>query len=683
MAEFRANIQRSQKKRAAEQRKQEAQKREAEKESRKNLVGVRVVQKNLVYVTGLAPTGREDELLRTLRRNEFFGQYGNILKISISNRKGTDGQNGSLGIYVTFEKKEDAQKCIAAVNGSANGERTLKAQLGTTKYCSTWLRNENCTNRQCMFLHEQGDDEDSYTRQDLSSLNSIGTQQRVSNPASSSSRSASRQQMQQPAAPSMVRSSSKDGSEDDGSALPSSANWARNPQVQSRSRRGSYATSGAASSPAITMSLPATAESAMEDTESAIQEEPAIATPPVPDAKLAEPIERSKPTKTAREEMFERLFQAMAKCPEGPFKRLAHIDPQAYFETHPPMFDPRGGEKRRARLLREEEEARLAGEQEEQSEAADTTEDGPENSGSLALGGEPEDRDHARDVQGSSQRRGSAMHPYYQSGTGPGYGTIGNRTVTPQQSVYSRAIAPFSEQMPPGLTSQANLFQGQGHSRQSSRFNFGDSAANATSVKLSANPRIMAQQSAMMPSALHSQQGSAYYASSMPGPPPGLKSTGTPPGAFGQGHSFGGTPGFGGAVKDNSQHLQDIVRLRGSVSSQAHDANKREYLFPSFSDLYPPFTSTPASGFPASLYGNPSGAFLDAGLKRAKKGKKHRHANTSSSGGGALVELADPSILRMQHPQSNAGAGQGLFGGQTQGGYSNPAMMYNGGYPRW
>jgi len=79
------------------------------------------------------------------------------------------------------------------------------------------------------------------------------------------------------------------------------------------------------------------------------------------------------------------------------------------------------------------------------------------------------------------------------------------------------------------------------------------------------------------------------------------------------------------------------------------------------------------------------------GSKQKKKGKKHRHANTSSSGGSGLVDLADPSILQARmHPtgQSNAGVGQGLFGGQSQGGY-NP-MMYNGGggasgggYGRW
>jgi CCR4-NOT transcription complex subunit 4 len=35
-----------------------------------------------------------------------------------------------------------------------------------------------------------------------------------------------------------------------------------------------------------------------------------------------------------------------------------------------------------------------------------------------------------------------------------------------------------------------------------------------------------------------------------------------------------------------------------------------------------------------------------------------------------------------QQQQSNAGIGQGLFGGQSQGGY-NPNMMYGSGYRGW
>ncbi|KAK7426594.1 transcriptional repressor general negative regulator of transcription subunit 4 [Neonectria magnoliae] len=682
VAEFRLNIQKNQKKRAQEQRQKEVQKREAEKENRKNLIGVRVVQKNLVYITGLAPTVREDELLKTLRKPEFFGQYGNIQKISISNRKSSDGQHQSLGIYVTFERPEEATRCIQAVHGSQNGDRMLKAQHGTTKYCSAWLKNEKCSNPGCMFLHEQGDEEDSYSRQDLSSMNSIHTQRPL--PGGGSSRSVSRQQAPQPTPPPpavshpMARSVSKEGSENggDGSALPSSANWARNPQ---RSRRGSHATSGAASSPAISTSLPVTAEAVPEeaveeDEEPSAEssdgktEEPEPPTPPAPSAPSEEP------TKGISENSLKALLRALQAC------TLPSLVTTEIEDENPPMFDIRGGEKRKA--MREEEDSRLTGEQEEQAEAQEPSEGEPETGGSLALGGEPEDRDAISDGP-FEQRRPSTQPPIRRNNadgifgpalTGSNFnqnpGNTVSRTMTPQQ-LFLRSQSGFTDPVPPGISNQGGNFQNQGHNRQSSRFSFAnDNQSSTTNVKLAANPRIMAQQSSMMPNSFQTQGNNQFYGTSMPGPPPGLKSTGTPPSMFGQG--FGGA-GFGGVPKDNSNELlQSLIGRSRGGNSQAHDAGKREYMISSFSNQYPPSstsTPAPASGLLASLYGTQPGAFQDMGSKQKKKGKKHRHANTSSSGGSGLVDLADPSILqaRMQHQsQGNAGVGQGLFGGQSQ-----------------
>ncbi|KAF3026349.1 transcriptional repressor proteinral negative regulator of transcription subunit 4 [Neopestalotiopsis sp. 37M] len=714
IAEFKANLQKTQKKRAAEQRQKEAQKREiTDRTSRKNLVGVRVVQKNLVYVTGLTPTVPEDELLKTLRKQEFFGQYGNIQKISISNRKAPDGQPQSLGIYVTFEKKEDAARCIAAVNGSHNGDRILRAQLGTTKYCSAWLRNEQCGNRQCMFLHELGDEEDSYTRQDLSSLNSIHTQRPLSN-APGSSRSASRQQgggsqPPPPVAQPMIRTSSKEGSElGDGPILPATANWART--TQQRSRRGSHATSGAASSPAISTSLPVTSESAQDAVESSPPPPEETRSTPAPSNRKAEKQPASsrvlKETKNVKSQMqdpfrladFDDLLKRFVAIPD-------FVASEEHDDSFPPLFDSYGGYKRRAmREEEEEKENRVAADPEEQP---DKLSEGEPESGSHALGGEPEDRDQ----EGFDQRRNPA--PIQRSGTdalfgpslasayaAPGLGntgSMGSRSMTPQQ--FGRPQGTFTEQVPPGLSApQSALFQGQGHARQTSRYSFAnENASGATKVNLAGNPRLMAQQNSMMPSTFQTQPGGQFFGSSMSGPPPGLKSTGTPPGIgiYSQGQGFGS--GFSAPAKDNASELLRTMFSRGTGSSHAQDTGKREY-FSSFQNQYPSSstssTPAPASGpnVLASLYASQPGAFQDFGApKQKKKGKKHRHANTSSSGGGALVDLADPSILqaRMQpHQQqsSNAGVGQGLFGGQSQGGY-NPSMMYGAGagagYGRW
>ncbi|KAG9503925.1 hypothetical protein J7337_003883 [Fusarium musae] len=685
VAEFRANIQKNQKKRALDQRQKELQKREAEKENRKNLIGVRVVQKNLVYITGLAPTVREDELLKTLRKPEFFGQYGNIQKISISNRKSSDGQHQSLGIYVTFERPEEATRCIQAVHGSHNGDRVLKAQHGTTKYCSAWLKNEKCGNPGCMFLHEQGDEEDSYSRQDLSSMNSIGSQRPL---PGGSSRSASRQQISHPTPPpvvshSMTRSISKEGSENgaDGSALPSSANWARNPQ---RSRRGSLATSGAASSPAISTAQPVTAEpvpeeAVEEEDEDELEEEEQQQPDPVagPSSSRSREPESPAPTQESPDTWLKEIYKTLQSCPMPIF-------PDFDEDQYPPMFDPRGGEKRRA--MREEEDSRLTGEQEEQPEVREPSEGEPETGGSLALGGEPEDRDTSSDNRGFD-RRPSTQPPIQRLSTdglfgpsltgaspfGQSSGNPGSRSMTPQQ-LYLRSQGGFGD-APPGITSQSNAFQnhgqsqGQGHNRQSSRFSFAnDNASSSTNVKVAANPRIMAQQSSMMPNTFPSQSSNQFYGASMPGPPPGLKSTGTPPSMFGQ---FGGQ-GFGAPKDNSSELLQSLIGRGRAGNNQSHDAGKREFMISSYSNQYPPSsTSTPApsSGLLPPLYGNTPGGYQDMGSKQKKKGKKHRHANTSSSGGSGLVDLADPSILqaRMQHQsQGSAGVGQGLFGGQSQ-----------------
>jgi len=112
---------------AAAAKKKEVEKREIEASSRKNLAGVRVVQKNLVYVIGLNPTIRdENQLLQTLRGPEYFGQYGEIEKIVVSKAKPGGNPNQGIGVYVTYSTRSDAATCIAAVDGSANGDRVLR-----------------------------------------------------------------------------------------------------------------------------------------------------------------------------------------------------------------------------------------------------------------------------------------------------------------------------------------------------------------------------------------------------------------------------------------------------------------------------------------------------------------------------------------------------------------------------
>ncbi|SJM85792.1 probable General negative regulator of transcription subunit 4 [Zygosaccharomyces bailii] len=177
-----------------ERKQREKERKESEYANRKHLAGMRVIQKNLVYVVGINPPVPYEEVAGVLKSDKYFGQYGKISKIVV-NRKtphaggandhyhssSSNGPNNSVsnsssstnsvspgyGVYITFSKKEDAARCIAQVDGTYMDGRLVKAAYGTTKYCSSYLRGLPCPNPNCMFLHEPGEEADSFNRKEL------------------------------------------------------------------------------------------------------------------------------------------------------------------------------------------------------------------------------------------------------------------------------------------------------------------------------------------------------------------------------------------------------------------------------------------------------------------------------------------------------------------------------------
>ncbi|CAI9105232.1 OLC1v1004109C1 [Oldenlandia corymbosa var. corymbosa] len=136
-------------------------------EGRKQLTSVRVIQRNLVYIVGL-PLNLADEDL--LQRKEYFAQYGKVQKVSISRTAaGTIQQftNNTCSVYITYSKEEEAVRCIQAVHGFMLEGRPLRACFGTTKYCHAWIRNVPCTNPDCLYLHEVGSQEDSFSKDEI------------------------------------------------------------------------------------------------------------------------------------------------------------------------------------------------------------------------------------------------------------------------------------------------------------------------------------------------------------------------------------------------------------------------------------------------------------------------------------------------------------------------------------
>ncbi len=540
----------------------------------------------------------------------------------------------------------------------------------------------------------------------------------------------------------------------DGSALPSSASWANKGTQLQQSRSASQAASRSTPSPkanSATMTRRQEEEKPelVADVGSSAQTQSQI------NSATSSPLPR--PSITTQENLRlssqhpTPLLNSLLKSVNSPdFKFVFSpagltADDLNAISNHPPLIDDNGGAKRR--LMHEEEEReRLKLEEEEQKTLqampATEEEEHPE-SGSLQLGGEPEASDRSGDVSTRNPQQRHIIQPPSQHTLPSNMSFDSPMSATNNQGLthlqqqqllrlksssglsgpvndHPQSSFPNSLGLTQSYRNSPGLFQGRNpqssvplstthtHGRQASRYSFANDSASAnTEVKLTANAKVMAQQSAMMPSSSTTQAtvhpafqhslGNQYYGTAAQGPPPGLKSAGTPPisggGMFGQGHGFasamGGGFSYGGfnSSKDtNSEMMRELLRGRtGAGIGQAADVGKREYIFPSTLHQHSSTSMpAPAPGLLSSLYGAQFGSYQDVGVhKQKKKGKKHRHANTSSSGGGGIVDLADPSILQARMHHAAAGNGQGPFGGQGQGGYNPNSLVYGGGFSRW
>ncbi|CAO0791023.1 unnamed protein product [Mucor circinelloides] len=227
-----------------EKREKEKQQKDMESANRRHLSSMRVVQKNLVYIIGLHPRLASEEIVRS---NDYFGQFGKISKIVINKRPALPASQmtsqPSAAVYVTYYRKEDAAKAIAAVDGSVIADRVVRASYGTTKYCTYYLRNMTCPNPNCLYLHEQGEDMDTISKEELATgkhhMRDMLTEDDDDEHRYEASSSHQNHHHQQHSTPQQQRpqlssddfpavsSSSKTSKATDDSALPASASWAK------------------------------------------------------------------------------------------------------------------------------------------------------------------------------------------------------------------------------------------------------------------------------------------------------------------------------------------------------------------------------------------------------------------------------------------------------------------------
>ena len=118
----------------------------------KKLSKQRIIQKNLVHFQGFPDRLYSKEILAS---EEYFGQYGLISKIILTNKIERKTKKRSNSAYVTFFSCEQAAYAILSVDSIKIDDMLVRAFFGTTKYCNHFLNNFRCYNSEkCMFLHE-------------------------------------------------------------------------------------------------------------------------------------------------------------------------------------------------------------------------------------------------------------------------------------------------------------------------------------------------------------------------------------------------------------------------------------------------------------------------------------------------------------------------------------------------
>ena len=127
-------------------------------EESKELSKQRIIQKNLVHFQGFPDRLYNKELLCS---QEYFGQYGTISKIILTNKMDKKSNKKSNSAYITFSTYEQAAYAILSVDSIKIDNQLVRAFFGTTKYCNHFLNNFKCFNSEkCMFLHYLVDKKD-------------------------------------------------------------------------------------------------------------------------------------------------------------------------------------------------------------------------------------------------------------------------------------------------------------------------------------------------------------------------------------------------------------------------------------------------------------------------------------------------------------------------------------------
>ena len=122
------------------------------KDQAEKLSKVRILQKNLIHVHGFP---KAFAITEKLKANEYFGQYGKIIKAMMVYKTNPDSKRKIYSAYITYSNEREAAFAILCVDSLLIEGKIIRAFFGTTKYCNHFLNNNLCPNLdKCFFLHK-------------------------------------------------------------------------------------------------------------------------------------------------------------------------------------------------------------------------------------------------------------------------------------------------------------------------------------------------------------------------------------------------------------------------------------------------------------------------------------------------------------------------------------------------
>ena len=128
------------------------------KEEIEHLSKLRIIQKNLVHVHGFPKSLAK---INTFKSKNYFGLYGNIVKIKLSFKINPDNNKKVYSAYITYSNEREAAYAVLCVDSLLIQGKIIRVFFGTTKYCNNFLNNTVCKNLDnCKFLHKLIDDKD-------------------------------------------------------------------------------------------------------------------------------------------------------------------------------------------------------------------------------------------------------------------------------------------------------------------------------------------------------------------------------------------------------------------------------------------------------------------------------------------------------------------------------------------